>query len=176
MWTTAGLYKVDHAFLSPVLQYCLENPSSFFMSLFECLLLHELAWMSHEFPISPQNYDFCLSHDLTIEQLWFLTCVSSSGWRQAPRGHGVGLSSPSWLAGGTHRWEMFSGWEENRIVLLAAAASLLAVAAQVNYRGAWALHFGHKRLLPDRSSHKLFWGKILKAILAFHSLKSNTSP
>lgn len=69
MWTTAGLYKVDHAFLSPVLQYCLENPSSFFMSLFECLLLHELAWMSHEFPISPQNYDFCLSHDLTIEQL-----------------------------------------------------------------------------------------------------------
>ena len=47
----------------------------------------------------------------------------------------MGLSSPSWLAGGMHRRDLFSGWEENRIVLLDATASLLAVAAQVNYRG-----------------------------------------
>ena len=56
-----ALQSRSHTLHFPVFQYCLENPSSFFMSLFKCLLLPELTVMNREFPMCAKLLQSCLT-------------------------------------------------------------------------------------------------------------------
>ena len=54
-----ALQSRSHTLHFPVFQYCLENPSFFFMSLFKCLLPPELTVMNHEFSICAKLLQSC---------------------------------------------------------------------------------------------------------------------
>ena len=112
-----------------------KNSFLFFKSLFKCLLLHELAGMKHKFPMGLR---IMASSWVTVIQLssWDSLSVSSSGWRQAPRGQGVCLSCPPGCQGDAQVGSV--GWVGRQNCLLAA------VAAEVSHRGTWALPFGHE--------------------------------